>query len=127
MVDETNFIARKSGRKAESYYIDYSGTYKISDIAKVSGMEPSELKKLYTDNGAELDQSLDVYYFGSLDAAKNTISGIFAKIRVEKKGKLIFLTDAEIEFIRRALISEGSNTIPIKGRIKDAIFKKLNG
>jgi hypothetical protein len=126
MVNESNFIARQSGRKPDHYYIDYSGVYKLGDISKISGMKAASLKAIYTDNGAVLDEAQDVYYFGSLDAAKKTISDIFIKIKVEQKGRLILLSEAEIEYIRMALINEGSNTIHVSNKVKDAIFRKLN-
>jgi hypothetical protein len=47
-------------------------------------------------------------------------------MKSDQKGRIISLTDAEIEYIRKALINEGSNTIHLKNSIKDAIFKKLN-
>jgi hypothetical protein len=52
---------------------------------------------------------------------------ILKKTRSEMKGKAVFLSENEIEYIRKALINEGSNTIHVKSKIKDAIFKKLNG
>jgi hypothetical protein len=126
VVDESNFIVRSSGRKPGSFYIDYSGAYKISEIAKVAGIEQSTVKTIYFNNDAVFDESMDVYYFGSIEAAKQAISTIYSKIRYEQRGKLIFLTIPEIEYIRKALINEGSNTIHIRSSIKDKIFEKLN-
>jgi hypothetical protein len=126
MADESNFIVRTSGRKPGSFYIDYSGVYKLTDIAKVAAMGPSAVKEIYLDSGAVLDESIDVYYFGSIEAAQNAISALFSKIRSEQRGKMIFLTGQEIEYIRKALINEGSNAISIKSSVKDRIFEKLN-
>ncbi len=42
------------------------------------------------------------------------------------RGKSIYLTDAEIEYIRRSLINEGANNFYQKNSIKDEILKKLN-
>lgn len=127
MLSESNFIARMSGRKAGSYYIDYTGAYKIVEIAKVAGMEPSAVKEIYQKNGGAYDDSQDVYYFNSLDSAKKVISEICGNVRIDRKGRLIFLTEAEIEYLRKALINEGGNNIHISSKVKDAIFKKLNG
>ena len=126
MINESNFIVRNSGKKANSCYIDYSGIYKVTEIARITGLEPSAVKEIYTGSGAVYDESQDVYYFGSIEAAKAAISGIFGNVRSELKGKLIYLSEAEVEYIRKALINEGSNTIHLKNRIKDEIFKKLN-
>lgn len=126
MVNESNFIVRTSGKRTNSYYIDYSGVYKITEIAKITGLEPSAVKEHYQNNGAVYDENQDVYYFASIEAAKSTIAGIFSNVRSELKGRLLYLTEAEVEYIRKALINEGSNTIHLKNSIKDAIFKKLN-
>ena len=126
MVNESNFIVRVSGKKANSYYIDYSGVYKITEIARITGLEPSTVKEYYQNNGAVYDETQDIYYFGSIEAAKSTIAGIFGNVRSELKGRLLYLTEAEVEYIRKALINDGSNTIHLKNSIKDALFKKLN-
>lgn len=126
MVNESGFMVRKSGRRAENYYVDYSGSYKADDIAKLTGLKPALIVTVYTDHGAILDESQEVYYFGSVEAAKSAIGEIFGKIRADHKGKLVNLSEAEIEYIRQALINEGSNTIHLRSRIKDEIFKKLN-
>ena len=127
MLSETNFIVRLSGRKANSYYIDYSGVYKIIEIAKVAGLEPTAVKEIYLNNGAVYDDTQDVYYFGSLDSAKKVVSDICGNVHMDRKGRLIFLSEAEVEFIRKALINEGSNSIHLSNKVKDTIFKKLNG
>lgn len=126
MVNQSGFIARMSGRRADNYYIDYSGAYKVSDIAKLSGLKPAAVKDIYTANGAVYDDSQDVYYFGSLDSAKKAIAELFGSVKPALKGKMLYLSEAEVECIRRALINEGSNTIYLKSKIKDEIFRKLN-
>ncbi len=126
MVNLSSFVVRKSGRKDNSYYIDYTGIYKTSDIARVTGLETAAVTMIYIHHGAEYDGSQEVYYFGSTESAKNAINEIFSNVRAELKGKVLYLTEAEVEYIRRALINEGSNTIYLKSKIKDEIFKKLN-
>ncbi|HEX2946691.1 MAG TPA: hypothetical protein VHT96_12125 [Clostridia bacterium] len=126
MVNESGFIVRKSGRREDNYYIDYLGSYKVNDIAKLTGLKPALVTAVYTDHGAVLDEGQEVYYFGSVDAAKSAVGEIFGKVKADHKGKLVNLSEAEIEYIRQALINEGSNTIHLRSRIKDEIFKKLN-
>ena len=126
MISESNFVVRVSGRKKDTYYIDYIGMYKISDIAKIAGANVLEIKEKYLENGAEYDEELDVYYFNSIESAKKAISSILKNVKANKLGRMVLLTDTEIEYIRQALINEGSNTIIVNNKIKDAIFKKLN-
>ncbi len=127
MLSESNFIVRLSGRKANHYYIDYSGVYKIIEIAKVAGLEPSAVKETYLQNGGVYDEGQDVYYFSSIDTAKKVVADICGNVQIDRKGRLIFLSEAEVEYIRKALINEGSNNIHLSNKVKDAIFKKLNG
>lgn len=127
MVNESNFIVRVSGRKENSCYIDYSGVYKITEIAKVVGIEPPAVREKYLANGATYDEELDVYYFNSLENAKKAIADLLKDMKSGQKGRLVFLTEREIEYIRKALINEESNTIHVRSRIKEGIFKKLNG
>lgn len=126
MVNQSSFIARMSGRKADNYYIDHLGAYKVADIAKITGIKLTSVKDIYISNGAVYDDTQDVYYFGSLDSARKAIAELFGSIKPGLKGKIVYLSEAEVECIRRALINEGSNTIHLKSRIKDEIFKKLN-
>ncbi len=127
MLNESNFIIRTSGRKANSFYIDHAGVYKITEVAKAAGIEPPTVKDAYLKNGAVYDESLDVYYFSSAESAKQAVTDITKKVKDDQKGRLVFLSEAEIELIRKALINEGSNTIHIRNKVKDEIFKKLNG
>jgi hypothetical protein len=126
MVNESNFIVRSSARKANSFYIDYLGSYKVSEIAKISGLEPVTVKEIYIKNDAVYDASLDVYYFGKEAGAKSSVSEICSKIDTDKKGKLIFLSDDEIALVRKALINESSSYVHFSSEVIDSIFKKLN-
>lgn len=125
-MNETNFIVRVSGRKENSYYLDCLGVYKVQDIAKIAGLKPAAVKEKYLANEAAYDENLDIYYFNSIDQARKTISSILNDMKAAQKGRVVFLTEAEIEYIRKALINEQSNTIHVKNNIKDEIFKKLN-
>lgn len=126
MVNQSGFIVRKSGLQSDSYYIDYSGSYKVGDIAKITGIKPAGVIKTYSDNGAIYDDMQEVYYFRSVESARKAIGELFGNVRAELKCKTVNLTEAEVEYIRRALINEVSNTIHLKSKIKDEIFRKLN-
>lgn len=126
IINETSFVVRISGRRDNSYYIDYQGSYKISDIAKLVKAGVTSLKEKYIANGAVYDKSLDIYYFRSVEDARKTISDLLKDMKYENKGRTVFLTEAEIEYIRRALINEGAGSLRLKSKIKDAIFNKLN-
>ena len=126
MVNESNFIVRISGRRENSYYIDYQGVYKITEISKIVGIEAPKIKEIYLSNGGAYDEGQDVYYFNSIEAAKGSVSDILKSTKAEHKGRLIFLTETEIEYIRKALINENVQTIHVRNSVKDAIFKKLN-
>ncbi|WP_024832305.1 hypothetical protein [Ruminiclostridium josui] len=125
-INETNFIVRKSGKEANRYYVDYLGYYKVVDISKLVHLEVSFIKEKYAKYGAEYFKELDVYYFTDLDKAKAAIDEIVRNIKSEKKGRVILLTEAEIEYIRQALINEGVNNLRVNSKVKDNIFKKLN-
>ena len=126
-MNESNFIVRASARREGFFYIDYSGEYKISGIALVSGLEIPDVQDVYLKNGAELDSSHEVYYFDSIINARKAVSDILTKTGHSAYGKLVFLSETEIEYIRNALIKEGSNTVGLNRTLKDEIFRKLNG
>jgi hypothetical protein len=126
MVNKTSFIIRLSGIRANSYYIDYLGAYKAAEISELVGIKESVIKEKYILNDGIYNQDLDVYYFSSMESAQNAITEILKGVKVEKKCRIIELTEAEVEYIRQALINEGINTIRVGNKVKDAIFKKLN-
>ena len=127
MLSESNFIIRASARREGNYYIDYSGEYKISGIALVSGLDIPEVQDIYLKQGGELDTLHEVYYFDSIISARKAVSEILTKTGHSTFGKLVFLTETEIEYIRNSLIKEGTNTVGLNRSLKDEIFKKLNG
>jgi hypothetical protein len=122
---EAGFLVRVSGKKANSYYIDNQGSYKIEDIASMTGLDAAFIREAYESNGGVRDESLDVYYFSSETDAAKSISAIAGKLRYEK-GRAVFLTEKEIEYIRMALIKDSSYTIRSNTSVKDSILKKLN-
>lgn len=125
-VSESNFIIRKSGRENDSYYIDYLGVYKVVDISKLVNLEASVIKEKYLKQDAVYNSELDVFYFNDIEKAKTAIGDILKNLKSDQKGRIIQLTEAEIEYIRQALINEGVNNIRVSSRVKDNIFKKLN-
>jgi hypothetical protein len=108
------------------YIISSAKAIEITGIAKVVGVEPPRIKEIYLSNGASYDEVQDVYYFGSAESANRAVSEITMGMDSNHKGRLIFLTEAEVEYIRKALINENVNTIHVKNRVKDDIFRKLN-
>jgi hypothetical protein len=124
---DTNYlIVRNSGKREGNCYIDYLGKYKLSDIAKETKIDAKKLCDIYTKNGGILEPELEVYYFENVISAKKAVAQVIAKISVAFKGRSIYLTESEIDTIRRALISDGAVAMGIGSKIKDSIFKKLN-
>jgi len=127
MLDTSNFIVRISGRGPSTYYIDCGGLYHISDIATQAGINADRLSKIYASNGGEVNRELDVYYFGSIESAKSAISAIFAMMQNSNKGKSVFFTEDEIEYLRKAMINDAMGFAGNNSRTVDIILKKLNG
>jgi len=125
-INESNFIVRKSGQQDNSYYIDYLGIYKVVEISKLVHLEASFISDKYIKHGAVYYDQVDVYYFNGIDQAKGAISEVMKSIKTEQKGRIIQLTEAEIEYIRQAMINEGANNLRVNSKVKDNIFKKLN-
>jgi hypothetical protein len=125
-INDSNFIVRKSGKEGGKYYIDYIGYYKVTDIAKLVHLEAAFIKEKYFKYDAEYCEELDVYYFEGVDKAKAAVDEIVKSIKSELKGRIVVLTEAEIEYIRQALINEGANNLRVGSKVKDNIFRKLN-
>ncbi len=123
---ESNFIVRVSGKRPDSFYIDCFGKYTTADIAKITGIDEKAIADIYKRNGAQYDKALKVYYFSSIQSTKQAIDTIAQDTPNTHRGMMVLLTTAEIEYIRKALINEGVNTLHVSNSIKDAIFKKLN-
>jgi hypothetical protein len=126
MVNDKNFIVRASAKKTHCHYIDYLGQYKINDLSKLTGISESDLDKIFTGNKGVFDNELQIFYFNAVKDAEAAIKKILTNITSEKHERALYLTEPEIEYIRQALINEGSNTLHIRNKIKDDIFKKLN-
>lgn len=126
MAFEGNYIIRHSGRKPGFFYIDSQGHYKVRDISRISGIETTDLEIMYRTYSSEYSDDMEVYYFESTERANALIDAILEKSGQKENGRLIYLTEKEIEFIRKALINEGSNSIHISSAVKNKIFNKLN-
>ena len=127
MFNTENLIVRVSGKKEGYFYIDYLGHYKVNEIAKAFKLDGYVLNEIYNECKAIFDEELEVFYFASLEDAKEAVGKLIKKVRVDRNGRLIFFTEAELEYIRKAMINEGNNLLRVENKIKDEIFKKLNG
>jgi len=121
-----SFTVRGSGRIPGKFYIDFAGNYKITEIAKLMGLEPNRLEDIYATYGAELDDAVGVWYFPSRQAALDALQEMDALFTTRKMGKIVVLTFEEMEYIRQALINEGSNIIHVRNDLKKGIFDKFN-
>lgn len=126
MNSNKNFSIRSSGIQTGKFYIDCAGFYAIDDIARLSGLEKSELERLYESSGAEYDSMSSIYYFPSKAAAAEVIGRLEESVAAKGFGKVVFLTFEEIEYIRQALIYEGSNIINVRNDLKKCIFDKFS-
>lgn len=121
-----SFSVRSSGRQQGKFYIDCSGYYSTGDIAGMIGMDKKALEDIYTSQGAVLDDTVGVFYFPSRESAVETIKKLEDNLKSHGMGKVVFLTFEEIEYIRQALINEGSNIIYVRNDLKKCIFDKFN-
>lgn len=126
MISGESFLVRASSLRINNYYVDYMGLYKLNDISKRTGINIPDLTAIYNTNNGIYDEQHEVFFFDDIENAQKTINEILKYIKTDKQGRSILLTEAEIEYIRQALINEGANSIHLKNKIKDTIFKKLN-
>lgn len=127
MIDTSSFIVRTSGKSVGQYYIDYVGMYRPADISRAAGVDEVTLAGIYRANGGLFDDVQGIFYFDSAIAAQKTISDIFERMPRQNRGRLIAFTEAEIAYIRKALINDGSGFAGVDAGVKAGIFKKLNG
>lgn len=127
MKTDYGFTIRISGKRANSFYVDYRGYYKVGELSTALGISPVDVKLVYGENEAVYDSENEVYYFSSSDKAEKAVDDIIKKLPAGKRGRAVYFSEAEIEYIRKALINENNNTIHVSSKVKDQIFKKLNG
>jgi len=124
---DTNYlIVRNSGKREGYCYIDYLGKFKLSDISKETKIDVKKLSDIYAKNNGSFDEELEIFYFEDIVSAKEAVAQIVAKVSGTNKGRSVYLTESEIDTIRRALIGDGAVAFGIGSKIKDSIFKKLN-
>lgn len=125
MVVKNHFSVRHS-IVAKGYYIDYLGNYSIPALSTALEIDESLIQSVFNKYSSEYNEDMNVYYFNNSDKANEAISVLVAAVPANKRGRAVYLTDKEIELIRKALINEDSNLLTVKKSIKDNIFKKLN-
>ena len=118
------FMIRKSGVKESDYYIDFDGEYVVENIKRTTGID--NILNIYKEHNAEYDESRNVYYFKSEEAAEEAINELVKLLKKSDHVRKVGLTGSEIEYMRRALINEDSNVIFTKNKIRESIFDKLN-
>lgn len=110
----------------DEFYIDCDGSNQINMIAELTDMEAHRLEEIYSSYEAKLDKSKGVYYFSSRNQAVSAIKELESYFSKRGNGKVVFLSFEEMEYIRQALINEGSNIINVKNDLKRGIFDKFN-
>ncbi len=122
----SGLTVRGSGRYPGKFYVDLSGRYATGDIAAVTGLAKDAVEEVYQRNGASPDESTGVWFFDSREQALQAIHALGDQL-AGMSGKAVFLTYEEIDYIRQALINEGSNIINVRNELKRRIFEKING
>lgn len=125
MVVKNHFTVRSSA-KFDGYYIDYLGNYSVQGLKDQLDLKESLIVSTLEKYSSSFDSEIGVYYFSSKDKATTAIDVLVAAVPSNLRGRAVYLTDKEIEFIRKALINEDSNLLTVKVSVKDEIFKKLN-
>ncbi len=119
------FDVRGSGRFPGKFYIDLNGKYAAGDIAEAVGSNKETVEKLYERFSAVYEEALGVYFFSSREEALQAKKALDEKVS-DRSGKTVFLTYEEIDYIRQALINEGSNVISVRNELKKNIFDKFH-
>lgn len=125
MVVKNHFTVRNSA-KVDGYYIDYLGNYSVTGLKEELDISEELIISTFEKYSMAYDDTIGVYYFGSKDKANTAIDILVAAVPANQRGRAVYLTDKEIELIRKALINEDSNLLTVKASLKDQIFKKLN-
>lgn len=125
MVVKNHFTVRSSA-KVDGYYIDYLGNYSVIALKEHLDISEKLIVSTFDKYSMSFDQEIGVYYFQSKDKAQEAIDILVAAVPANKRGRAVYLTDKEIELIRKALINEDTNLLTVKASLKDEIFKKLN-
>ena len=121
----TEWTVRGSARYPGKYYIDLAGRYQPEDLAALTGVDQEKLEALCLRAGASTANEVGVPFFDSREAALGVVRELEALLP-GVAGKTVFLTIEELDYLRQALINEGSNVISVRNEIKRRIFDKFN-
>lgn len=121
----SGLTVRGSGRFPGKHYVDLSGRFAAGDIAEVIGLSKESVEAVYQRFGAEYDTGIGVWFFDAREPALDAIRALGEQL-AGLSGKAVFLTNEEIDYIRQALINEGSNIINVRNELKKRIFEKIN-
>ena len=122
----SNFIVRRSGLKEHHFYIDFNGKYELQMLEEITGISVAKLREVYEATGGILNEEQQVYYFNTKADGQKAVDRLSQYIKPALNTRTVEFTEAEIEYIRRALINEDSNIIFTKNKIRESIFHKLN-
>jgi hypothetical protein len=119
------WTVRGSGRFPGKYYIDLAGRYQPADLAALTGVAREKIEALCLRAGASSENEFAVPFFDSREAALGVVREL-ETLMPGVAGKTVFLTTEELDYLRQALINEGSNVISVRNEIKRRIFDKFN-
>ncbi len=120
------WTVRGSGRFPGKYYIDLAGRYLPADLTSITGIEEARIEAICLRGGADANNEFGVPFFNSREDALGVVWE-FEALLPGAAGKTVFLTNEEIDYIRQALINEGSNVVSVRNELKRRIFDKFNG
>jgi len=125
MVVKNHFTVRSSA-KVEGFYIDYLGNFSLTALKNYLDISDKIIQSTFEKYSNSYDDEFGIYYFDSKEKALIAIDVLVAAVPASKRGRAVYLTDKEIELIRKALINEDTNILTVKASLRDEIFKKLN-
>lgn len=125
MIVKNHFAVRQSS-DSDHFYIDYHGWYTLQDLHVHLQLDTKILHSTYEKYSCEYEEVKGVYYFSSKEKAQAVIDILISSVPSNEVAKAVYLTEHEIEIIRKALINEDNNFLTGKKSSKDEIFRKLN-
>lgn len=120
------FMIRQSALKDGQFYIDFNGEFEVEMISKKTRIEGALIQRTYDENAGEFNADRHVYYFPKRGNAADAVEILNGLVKKSSVSRTVELTEAEIEYIRKALINEDSNIIFTNNKIRTSIFEKLN-
>lgn len=125
MIVKNHFIVRQSSDSG-LYYIDYHGWYTLADLHHHLHLDEKVLHSSFEKYSTEFKEQQNIYLFSSKEKAQAVIDIFISSVPSNELAKAVYLTEQEIEIIRKALINEDNNFLTGKKASKDEIFRKLN-